>query len=89
MKPVLVLKTLSIRHRDYYSRDLDATKPLSYEGKVEFVSNTGEVNFNLDGELSARVLAVVAEVMAESTKRLANNLTAEIVAGTPLLSGPV
>jgi hypothetical protein len=85
MQPILVLKTLSIRHKDYYSRSLDATKPLIYEGQVEFVSDTGEVKFNLDGDLSKRVLAVVSEVMAESTRKLANNLTAEVVAGTPLL----
>lgn len=86
MQPILVLKSLNIRHKEYYSRSLDASKPLVYEGQVEFVSDTGEVKFNLDGDLSKRVLAVVSEVMAESTRRLASNLTAEVVSGTPLLA---
>jgi hypothetical protein len=85
----LVLRSLSIRLRDYYSRNVTDNGALSYEGKLEFTGSSGEVAINLNAELSQRVLAVVADAMTATTRELANNLTADVLSGVPALAAPI
>jgi hypothetical protein len=89
MNKALILRSLRIQKKDYYSRSLSDSGALSYEGKVEFSGESGDVSINLNAELSQKVLAVVAEAMTETTRDLARNLTADILSGVPALPAPV
>lgn len=84
MNTALILRSLQIRNRDYYSRT-NNNSPIQYEGQIEFAGSNGEVKINLSSDLSQKVLAVVAEAMVESTRQVAHDLTAEILAGVPAL----
>lgn len=79
----MILKSLSIRRRFVGYGDEPSPETL-FEGSVEFEGRYGSVSCNLNGDTSRAVLAVVADSLVESSKDLADNLTAEIFNGAAL-----
>lgn len=60
-----------------------------YVGEVEFSGPQGAIRLNLNETLSKRVLDVVGDVLVETSKECAVNLTAAIIdAQTPALAPP-
>lgn len=61
-----------------------------YIGTLEFIGRKGEITLNLNESLSQRVLDVVGDVLIETSKECAADLTAAIIdAQTPMLERPV
>lgn len=64
--------------------------PDTYTGNLSFKGTYGSVTINLTADLSKAVLAAVAGCLVESSKELAEHLTAEVIAGAvPVLEAPV
>ena len=68
----MLLKRLEIQ-REYWV----VGKPL--KGSIEYEDPVGEVKITLDEEQCARMLAIVADALVVSTKKIANELTANII----------
>jgi hypothetical protein len=74
------LETIRIqRNPSYHDR------PSDYTGKVKYKGDHGEVEINLNAETSRRVLDVVAAQLVETTKELAQNITADTLTAKPAL----
>ncbi len=71
------LESLTIRRRANYESNAG-----TFEGKVKFTQNGGEVQINLDEGFATKILALCAEGIVETTKKLATELTAHVVIGT-------
>lgn len=65
------LESLSIRE--------DWQHPGEYKGELKYKGTFGEIQLHLDAGLSKAILAVVADQLVESSKTLAQNLTAEVI----------
>ncbi len=55
------------------------------EGEITFKSPVGRVQTLLNDTLCTKILYVVAENLVETTKQIADNMTAEIITQTPAL----
>ena len=53
---------------------------IQYEGEIEYAGSAGKVTINLTDQVSRKILAVVADQLVESSKQVAHNLTAEVIA---------
>lgn len=61
----------------------------NYRGKIKFSGNNGVVEIHLNHERIKKILAVVADALVETSKDVAENLTAEIINQVPMLEGEV
>lgn len=81
----MILEALRI-DRGYisaYDRANGTISPLT--GEVTFAGSNGKVQLALNEETSKKILAVVAEQLVESSKELAEKMTAEIIQAAPAL----
>lgn len=74
----MLLKELTIR-REYWVEG----KPL--KGEIEFDDPAGAIKLNLDEEQCARMLAIVADALVVTTKKIASELTSNVIAGAASL----
>ena len=73
------LNELIIR-RNVYNFEHQGITPLALGGRIAFADkNKHEVTLVLTPEHIDRILAVVAESMVETTRQLANTLTASVI----------
>jgi hypothetical protein len=56
-----------------------------YQGTIKYAGQSGEVTVNLSHELSMQILNVVAADMVETSKAIANDLTADIINSSSVL----
>lgn len=68
------MKLKSLMIRTPYSFSGEDTK-FPYVGTVEYTNQSGEISLNLTGELTDRILEVVADALVESSKEVAATLT--------------
>jgi hypothetical protein len=57
-----------------------------YEGSVVFANNLGTIKLKLTPEISNGILAVVSKELINTTKVVANQLDAAVLASTKMLS---
>jgi hypothetical protein len=57
-----------------------------YEGSVVFANNLGTIKLKLTPEISNGILAVVSKELINTTKVVANQLDAAVMASTKMLS---
>jgi len=57
-----------------------------YEGSVVFANNLGTIKLKLTPEISNGILAVVSKELINTTKVVANQLDAAVIASTKMLS---
>ena len=69
----MILKDLSISLREY------GPAKGTYQGKLVFTSQTGEIKINVDHEKCYEIFKICAGAIVDQAKRAANILTAEIV----------
>ena len=80
------LKTLTIRRAASYEHHAG-----QMTGAVQFEGDTGSITLPLNESICSQIIALCATKMVESTKDLAENMTAEIIeegASVPLLESP-
>ena len=72
----MILESLTIwRGQEYY---FDPAKPLT--GKIKFRSPNGdEIQIRLPEESAAKILAIVADGLVEASKKVAVDLTADVI----------
>lgn len=76
------LKNISI-HKGYGSDN-------SYNTTIEFTNAQGDIKLRLPQEASERVLAVIADLLVEQSKAVAQQLTSKIIeAVSPQLPKPI
>lgn len=83
---MFVLKSLTIRRRNYYSSDPALMGPL--EGEMELRSDKSNLQFNLSPEQTQRILEIVAEAVTDSAKECAKIMVSQVssqIEGTELL----
>jgi hypothetical protein len=78
----MILESLTVR-RSRYSTD-DAPHRWVVGGNVEFSGETGKIELALNDDTSRRILAIVAEQLVETSRALAENMSAEIITGVAL-----
>lgn len=79
----MILEQLDITKNSSYHANPDG-----YTGRLRFKNAYGHVELALNGETSARILAVVAGSIVESAKDIATNLTAACVTVPAIESKP-
>jgi hypothetical protein len=78
---MFVLAQLIIRRKDYYGggHRCDPAKPL--ETTVEVMGPMGKMEINLPPEVSAKVVALIADEVATAARGVANAMTASFIEG--------
>jgi hypothetical protein len=71
----MILQQLTISQVYKYKKD----EPLRYKGAIKYAGDYGEVSVTLNDETSRRVLAVIADQLVETSREIAQDLTAEII----------
>jgi hypothetical protein len=51
----------------------------NYEGEITYANEKGKIQLNLSSEQVARILPILADALIESSKEVANNLTAAVI----------
>jgi hypothetical protein len=78
---------ISISREGYYSSSTpDPTKP--FQATVEVHGQHGKVQLNLSPDLSARVVAIIADEIAAAGRAAAEALTAACLTALPAPDGP-
>lgn len=82
----MLLRSLKLFRGSEYAYAPDPTKPLV--GEVEFWSEAGDkIAIRLTEESAKRILDIVADGLIQASRKVANDLTAEIITQTLPLPG--
>ena len=70
----MILETLTIHGPQSWER-----QDVGYRGTIRFRSESGAIELKLNNDVSQRLLAVVADLVVESSRTLARDLTSETI----------
>lgn len=81
----MIIKSISIRRAGYYSYG-KAKADDPFVAQIEVESPHGEVKLNIEADRTQRIVALIADLIAEAGKQTAAAMTAEVITGTALLT---